>query len=205
MSKPIKRQATVRKPRRRGRISSNKVLERRGQTWERLVATAGQLMAEQGPARVSVQQILVGAGISRGSFYGYCANKTDLLVAIIEPVFTDGCMALSALLDEPPHSVIPGIVAMYADLWHRRRHALMLIPGVDATTFGRMRNAHQAYTTAMKLALDHAAVDENLRNRSATYTFRVLTRTAVPLLRVYQDHPDGERLYRESMLALLMT
>lgn len=204
MNTPIKRQATVRKPRRRERINSAKVLERRGQTWEKLVATAGQLMAEKGPARVSVQQILLGAGISRGSFYGYCANKTDLLVAIIEPVFTEGCTAMTALLDEVPKAVVPGIIAMYADLWHRRRHALMLIPGVDTATFSRMRNAHQAYTTAMKQALDHAAKGEQLRNRSAMYTFRVLTRTAVPLLRVYQDHPDGERLYRESMLALLM-
>lgn len=204
MNKQIKRQATVRKPRRRDRISSTRVLERRGQTWEKLLATAGLLMAEAGPTRVSVQQILLGAGISRGSFYGYCANKTDLLVAIIEPVFTEGCAALTTLLNEPPKAVIPGIVAMYIDLWARRRHALMLIPGVDAATFARMRNAHQAYTTAIKQALEHAAMDAQLRNESAAYTFRVLTRTAVPLLRVYKDHPNGERLYRESMLALLM-
>lgn len=204
MNQQVKRQATVRKPRRRERINSAKVLERRGQIWEKLVATAGQLMAEEGPARVSVQQILLAAGISRGSFYGYCASKTDLLVAIIEPVFTDGCTILTGLLNERPEAVIPGIVAMYADLWHRRHHALTLIPGVDATTFARMRNAHQAYTTAMKQALDRAAMGNKLRNGSAAYTFRVLTRTAVPLLRVYQDHPDGERLYRDSMLALLM-
>lgn len=204
MNKQIKQQATVRKPRRRERINSTKVLERRGQTWEKLVDTAGQLMAKEGPARVSVRQILLGTGISRGSFYGYCASKTDLLVAIIEPVFTEGCTAMTALLNEAPKAVIPGIVAMYADLWQRRRHALILIPGVDAATFSCMRNAHQAYTTAMKNALDYAVTGEQLRNRSATYTFRVLTRTAVPLLRVYQDHPEGERLYRESMLALLM-
>jgi AcrR family transcriptional regulator len=204
MNDRTKRQTTVRKPRRRERINSTRVLERRGQTWEKLLATAGRLMAEAGPARVSVQQILLDTGISRGSFYGYCASKTDLLVAIIEPVFTEGGAALATLLNEPPKAVIPGIVTMYIDLWARHRHALMLIPGVDAATFSRMRNAHQAYTTAMKQALDHAAKDAQLRNDSAVYTFRILTRTAVPLLRVYQDHPDGKRLYRESMLALLL-
>lgn len=198
------RHLTVRKPRRRGRIRSACVLERRGQVWERLLDVAGRLMAEQGVAAVSVELILREAGISRGTFYGYCAGKTDLLVAIIEPVFTEGCAVLERLPARPPADVVPGIVALYADLWRRRRHALMLIPSVTEEAFARMRTAHAAYTTAMKQALEQAAAGGRLRNGSAALTFRVLTRTAVPLLRVYQDQPDGERLYRESMQALLL-
>ena len=55
----------------------------------------------------------------------------------------------------------------------------------------------------MHRALVRAEAGGQLRNDSAMDSFRVLTRTAVPLLRVYQDHPDGQRLYRESMTALL--
>lgn len=204
MTRTSQAPATVRKPRRRERISSRKVLQKRSQAWENLLAVAARLMAEQGVARVSVEQILLAAGLSRGTFYGFCAGKTDLLVAIIEPVFTEGTAALEVLLDEKPAAVIPGIVDLYADLWRRRRYALMLIPSVDEAAFARMRQAHLSYTTAMKRALEHAERDARLRNASAVYTLRVLTRTAVPLLRVYQDHPDGERLYRESMLALLL-
>lgn len=204
MTRTSQAHATVRKPRRRERISSRKVLQKRSQAWENLLAVAARLMAEQGVARVSVEQILLAAGLSRGTFYGFCAGKTDLLVAIIEPVFTEGTAALEALLDEKPTAVISGIVDLYASLWRQRRHALMLIPSVDEAAFARMRQAHLAYTTAMKRALEHAEQGARLRNASAVYTFRVLTRTAVPLLRVYQDHPDGERLYRESMLALLL-
>lgn len=195
---------TVRKPRRGRRISSARVLERRGQVWDNLLAVASRLMAEQGVAAVSVEQILLAAGISRGTFYGYSGGKTDLLVAILEPVFTEGTATLVRLADEPPAAAIPGIIDLYADLWRRRRHALMLIPGIDGAAFARLRPAHIAYTTAMKDLLEHAARGARLRSGSATYTFRVLTRTAVPLLRVYQDHPDGERLYRESMAALLL-
>ncbi len=194
----------MRKPRRRARISSARILERRGLVWDRLIEVSGRLMSEQGPAAVSVELILRETGISRGTFYGYCAGKTDLLVAIIEPVFREGGETLAALAEGPARDVIPGIVALYADLWRRRRHALMLIPAVDAAAFSRMRQAHHGYTTAMKRALDHALDGPPLRNASAACTFRVLTRTAVPLLRVYQDHPEGERLYRESMLALLL-
>jgi AcrR family transcriptional regulator len=195
---------TVRKPRRRARITSTRVLGRRGQVWEDLLAVAGRLMAEKGVAAVSVEQILLGAGISRGTFYGYCRNKTDLVVAIVEPVFAEGTPMLEDLADRPPGEVVPGIVALYADLWRRRREALLLIPGVDAAAFARLRAAHHAYTAAMNAALERAESGGTLRNGSAAYSFRVLTRTAVPLLRVYDDHPDGGRLYRESMLALLV-
>lgn len=194
---------TVRKPRRRDRISSARVLQRRGQAWENLMAVAGRIMAENGVAAVSVEQILLAAGMSRGTFYGFCRSKTDLVVAVLEPVFAEGTTALEALAAKPAADIVPGIVELYADLWRRRRDALLLIPGVDAAAFARLRQAHGAYTGAMQKALERAARGERLRNGSAAYTFKVITRTAVPLLRVYQDHPDGERLYRESMTALL--
>ena len=56
----------------------------------------------------------------------------------------------------------------------------------------------------MKSALEQAADGAQLRNGSADYSIRVIARTAVPLLRVYGDHPDGERLYAESLRALLL-
>lgn len=195
---------TVRKPRRRGRISRPTVLARRGQVWEALLEAAGRLMGERGVAGVSVEQILIAAGLSRGTFYGYCRNKSELVAAIIEPVFREGTTALNRMSTLPPAEVVPAIVALYLDLWARRRNALLMIPGVDAEAFALLREAHAGYTDAMQRALETAATGGRLRNGSASYSFRVLTRTAVALLRVYQDHPDGVRLYRESMLALLL-
>jgi AcrR family transcriptional regulator len=161
-------------------------------------------MGERGVAQVSVEQILIAAGLSRGTFYGYCRNKSELVAAIIEPVFREGTMALNRMSTLPPAEVVPAIVALYLDLWTRRRNALLMIPGVDAESFALLREDHAGYTDAMQRALERAAAAGQLRNGSASYSFRVLTRTAVPLLRVYQDHPDGARLYRESVLALLL-
>jgi hypothetical protein len=48
-----------------------------------------------------------------------------------------------------------------------------------------------------------AATGGYLRSGCADYSFRVRARTAVPLLRVYADHPDGERLYAESLTGLV--
>lgn len=194
---------TVRKPRRRSAITSTRVLDRRGRVWDDIVGVAGRLMAERGIGAVSVEQILLGAGVSRGTFYSYCRNKTDLVVAIIAPVFDEGIAALAPLAEAPPPQVVPGIVTLYQDLWHRHRHALMLIPGIDGAAFARLRQGHLAFTGAMRAALERAAGAGQLRNASADYSFRIIARTAVPLLRVYDDHPDAERLYRDSLIALL--
>lgn len=194
---------TVRKPRRRSAVTSTRVLDRRGRVWDDIVSVAGRLMAERGIAAVSVEQILLGAGVSRGTFYSYYRNKTDLVVAIIAPVFDEGTAALAPLADAPPPDVVPGIVTLYLDLWQRHRHALMLIPGVDSAAFARLRPRHLAFTGAMRAALERAAGAGQLRNGSADYSFRVISRTAVPLLRVYDDHPDAARLYRNSLMALL--
>lgn len=194
---------TVRKPRRRARIVSPRVVDRRDQVWEGLLGVAGGLMAEQGVAAVSVEQILLAAGLSRGTFYGFCGGKSDLVAAIIKPALEEGAASLEQLATRPAPDIVPAIVGIYADLWRRHRNALLMIPGVTAEAFARIRDAHQAYTGAMHRALARAEAGGQLRNDSAKDSFRVLARTAVPLLRVYQDHPDGQRLYRESMTALL--
>lgn len=162
-------------------------------------------MAGRGIAAVSVEAILLAAGVSRGTFYSYCRGKSDLVVALIEPVFEEGSRALAALADQPPAAVVPGIIDLYQALWRHHRHALLLIPGVDGATFARLRPGHVAFAEAMKAALGRAAAGGRLRNGCPDYSFRVLVRTAVPLLRVYADHPDGERLYAESLAALLVT
>jgi len=194
---------TVRKPRRRSAVTRPAVLDRRSRAWETILAVAGRLMAGRGPAAVSVEEVLLGAGISRGTFYSYCRDKTDLVVAIIEPVFAEGTQRLAELARGEPDAVVPGIIALYLDLWGRRRDALMLIPHVDKASFARLREAHQGFAGAMQQALQLAADGGRLRNGSADWSFRVIARTAVPLLRVYDEHPDGQRLYAESLAALL--
>lgn len=195
---------TVGKPRRRARISRPTVLARRGRVWERLLAAAARLMAERGGAAVSVEEILRAAGVSRGTFYGFCSNKAQLVAAILDPVLREGTAALERIMRLPAEQVVAGIVDLYVDLWRRHRDALLMISGVDAEAFALIRDAHAGYTDAMQRALERAAAGGCLRNGSASYSFRVLTRTAVPLLKVYQDHPEGERLYRDGMLALLL-
>jgi hypothetical protein len=63
--------------------------------------------------------------------------------------------------------------------------------------------AHRSFGTAVKNELKRAEAAGELRNRDAGYSFKVLARTAIPLLKVYADHPEQERLFSQSMMALL--
>jgi AcrR family transcriptional regulator len=194
---------TVRKPRRRERIVSPKIVDRRSQVWEGLMAVAGRLMADRGVAAVSVEQILLAAGISRGTFYSFCGGKNELVAAIVKPALEQGTAGLEQVATRAAPEIVPAVVRIYEEMWRDHRNALVMIPGVPAAAFGRVVDAHRAFTDAMNHALERAEAGGQLRNDSARDTFRVITRTAVPLLRVYQDHPDRQRLYRESMTALL--
>ena len=43
-----------------------------------------------------------------------------------------------------------------------------------------------------------------LRNGDVTLSYLLLAKTGIPLLRLYQSHPDFDTVYRESILALLL-
>jgi len=43
-----------------------------------------------------------------------------------------------------------------------------------------------------------------LRNGSAQYSLKVIARTAIPLLRVYDGHPAAAALFRDALQGLLL-
>jgi hypothetical protein len=45
---------------------------------------------------------------------------------------------------------------------------------------------------------------EILRNGSAQYSLKVIARTAIPLLRVYDDHPAAPAMFRDALRGLLV-
>jgi AcrR family transcriptional regulator len=199
----MKRNTAVR-PRLRRKVSRPAVANRRGQALDGLLQTAGRLMGEQGVGTVSVEQILLATGMSRGTFYSYFSSKSELVAALVEPALSLGTTRLLDIEAGPASAAVAGLVDVYIDLWKEHRAALMVIPSVDADSFIRIREGHDAFIDALGRVLASAARAGLLRNRDARLSLKVLTRTAIPLLRVYQDHPDGIRLYRESMLALLL-
>lgn len=184
-----------------GRPRSPKIAERRARVRAELIAVAGRHFAESGIDNVSVEEIIAEVGISRRTFYSFFANKNEIAAAILVPALEEGAAFLRSLADVRP--VLPGIVECYQRLWKTHGTALMIISSISASVMPYIESAHHDFGRAVKARLSEAEAAGELRNKDAGYSFKVLARTAVPLLKVYADYPQPERLYRDSMLALL--
>jgi len=194
----------VTKPRKGNKILSAKVANRRSEIRDRLLETAAELFVERGVSNVSVEEIIEVVGISRATFYGFFANKTELAAAVLLPVFDSGIAALAAKQPRGPRAMAERLVDMYLELWHKHRDALLLTGMVDSTLFPYIKKPHDKFGVAINKVLKVIEDEGLLRNGSATLSYLVLAKTGIPLLRLYQNHPNFEGIYRESMLAMLL-
>lgn len=170
---------------------------------KKLLETGGRLIAEQTLAQISVEDILAEVGVSRRTFYRHFANKYELAAAVINPALTEGAQLLGKVSKEDSDQAIPGIVDCYIQLWTAHQIALNIISSIEPEVMPYLEESHREFGTLLKAILASAEKASHLRNNSAEITFRVISRTAVPLLKIYADHPEFERLYKESMITLL--
>jgi AcrR family transcriptional regulator len=194
----------VTQPRTGNTIRSAKVANRRSEVRDRLLKTAAEMFVERGLSNVSVEEIIDAVGISRAGFYGFFANKTELAAAVLLPVFDSGIAALTSKQPHGPQAMAERLIDMYLELWERHRHALLLTGMVDATLFPYIKKPHEKFGVAINKILKVIEDEGLLRNGSAALSYLVLAKTGIPLLRLYQEHPNFEGIYRESMLALLL-
>jgi AcrR family transcriptional regulator len=194
----------IKQPRTGNTIQSPKVANRRSEVRERLLANSAELFVDRGITKVSVEELIEAVGISRATFYGFFANKNEVAASILIPVFDDGRALLEPLKKLPPRQAVEQLIDVYLQLWSEHRHALLLTGQLDPATFFYIREQHNNFSDSLLKLLNTIAAAGLLRNDSAEITSMVLAKTAVPLLRVYQAHEDFERIYRESILALLV-
>lgn len=194
----------VTQPRTGNTIRSAKVANRRSQMRDRLLETGAQQFTERGLSNVSVEELIEAVGISRATFYGFFANKTELAVAILIPVFDSGIAHLSAKMPRDPRAKAERLVNMYLELWNKHRHALLLTSMVDSTVFPHIRKQHDEFGVAISGVLQAIANAGLLRNGDVTLSYLLLAKTGIPLLKLYHSHSDFENVFRDSMLALLL-
>ncbi len=191
-------------PRSGNAIQSDKVASRRSEMRDRLLATGAQLFAARGLAQVSVEELLEAAGISRATFYGFFANKSELAAAVMLPVFDSGIAALARQHARDPLAQAEQLIDMYLELWGEHHEALMLINMIDATVFPLIRQPHNEFGVAIRAKLQAIANADLLRIKDVDLAYRVLAKTGVPMLRLCHVLPEFETVYRDSMLGLLL-
>ena len=195
---------SVIQPRTGNVIRSAKVASRRTEQRERLLQTAASLFAERGLSNVSVEDLIDAVGISRATFYGFFGNKSELAAAVMIPVFDSGIAALSVTMPRKPRAKAEQLIDMYLALWDKHRDALLLTSMVDSTVFPHIREPHDQFGVAILKVLQVIADAKLLRNGDAALSYRVLAKTGIPILKLYQSHSEFEKVYHQSMLALLL-
>lgn len=184
--------------------ASERVQRRRERTRAALLAIGARQFASRGIRPVSVEELIAEADVSRATFYGFFSSKYSLLEGILNPIFDTATHAVRALAARPPAEAVDGLVDVYWSLWTTHREGLLLIPLVDQETFEHFETRHRALHDALLdllLTLERADL---LRNGSAQYSLKVIARTAVQLLRVYDGHPAAGALFRDALRGLLL-
>ncbi|HET7609125.1 MAG TPA: helix-turn-helix domain-containing protein [Gammaproteobacteria bacterium] len=169
-----------------------------------LLSIGARQFASRGIDPVSVEELIAEADVSRATFYGLFSSKYSLLEGILNPIFELATERIRALAARPPEEAIDGLVDIYWSLWTTHRDGLMLIPLVDHETFAHFEEQHRALRQALLELLLGVERADLLRNGSAQYSLKVIARTAVQLLRVYDGHAAAAALFRDAVRGLLL-
>lgn len=189
---------------RKGALASARVERRRARMRESLLAAGARQFLKRGIRTVSVEDLLAEADVSRATFYGLFSSKYSLLESILNPVFESAIEGVRALAGKSAAEAIDGLIDVYWWLWLTHRDGLLLIPAIDQETFRHFEAQHRALNAAILELLASAERADLLRNGSAQYSLKVIARTAIPLLRVYDGHPAAGALFRDALRGLLI-
>jgi AcrR family transcriptional regulator len=184
--------------------SSPRVARRRERMKQSLLAAGARQFASRGIGIVSVEELIAEADVSRATFYGFFSSKYSLLEHIINPVFQRATASVRALASRPAMDAIDGVIDVYLELWREHRDGLLLIPTVDPKTFRHFEAQHRELNDSLLEVLRAAERAEVLRNGSAQFSLKVIARTAIPLLRVYDGHPAADSMFRDAIRGLLV-
>jgi AcrR family transcriptional regulator len=184
--------------------ASPRILRRRERMRAALVAAASRQFAARGVGAVSVEELIAEADVSRATFYRFFSSKYNLLEDILNPIFKDAVALIDRQMAEAPLAALEGLIDAYWQLWERHRDGMLLIPVVSPEAFRHFSRQHAALNDAMLRLLQKAERADVLRNGSAQYSLKVIARTAIPLLRVYDGHPAAEGMFGDALRGLLI-
>jgi AcrR family transcriptional regulator len=184
--------------------ASERVQRRRERTKAALLAAGARQFAARGIGPVSVEELIAEADVSRATFYAIFSSKYSLLEGVINPIFEIATRRIRGLCERPPAAAIDGLVDVYWSLWTTHRDGLLLIPLVDQETFAHFEKQHRELQAALLDLLLGVERADLLRNGSAQYSLKIIARTAIQLLRVYDGHAAAAALFRDAVRGLLL-
>lgn len=89
--------------------------EKKAQNREAILAVAGRLLREKGPSGIGVAEVMAGAGMTHGGFYGHFASREGLAAEALTLALAQTTDDLSASIAE---GGLDGLAARYLDSAH---------------------------------------------------------------------------------------
>jgi len=137
----------------------------------RIVNSARRLFNRYGFEQVSLDQIMAGAGLTRGGFYSYFVSKSDLYAEVLRCFFTDpnwkSCWE-GVEVDLRAVDAAPRVVRAYLSRQHFENVEdscpMVALPADVSRSGARARSAFESVFAAMVSVLERS-VRRNRRNR----------------------------------------
>tara|TARA_B100000029_G_C17582470_1_gene960042 strand:+ start:2027 stop:2557 length:531 start_codon:yes stop_codon:yes gene_type:complete len=170
---------------------------------ETLLEVGARQFCARGISSVSVEDLLIEADISRATFYSIFSSKNNLLEFILNPLFDILVRKITPLVNLPAKKAFDSITEIYIDVWLTNRDGLLLISLEDIEACEQFSSKYTGLYEGLLSVLVNAEKENLLLNGSAHYSMRILVTTAIQLLKIYEDHPDGETLFRNTMRKLI--
>jgi AcrR family transcriptional regulator len=145
--------------------------EEQARTRQRLLVAAGEVIAERGLDRASLEEMAAQAGLTKGAIYSNFASKSDVVVALIDAQLESNFQGLETAIDRSAELAQQSTQA--ADAWR-----------------ATLAESEESFLLSIEFAL-YLARQPDIRDRFAEHYKRLRSKYA-QIVRDYGASQDGE-------------
>jgi AcrR family transcriptional regulator len=173
----------------------------RAQTKEKIVQSARRLFNRHGFDSVSLDQIMSGAGLTRGGFYSYFESKSDLYAEVLSCFFTDpewkSCWE-GVEVDLSSKDVGPQVVRAYLSRQHfedvENSCPMVALP-TDVTRSGESaKHAFETVFSAMVSVLERSLQQSSRARSNRAQAIAALCVGGMVVARALEDRARADEL-----------
>jgi len=173
----------------------------RAQTKEKIVQSARRLFNRHGFDSVSLDQIMSGAGLTRGGFYSYFESKSDLYAEVLGCFFTDpgwkSCWE-GVEVDLASKDVGPQVVRAYLSRQHfedvENSCPMVALP-TDVTRSGESaKHAFETVFSAMVSVLERSLQQSSRARSNRAQAIAALCVGGMVVARALEDRARADEL-----------
>jgi AcrR family transcriptional regulator len=161
-----------------------------------LLRAARALIAEHGYAEVSIDEICLRAGVTKGALYHHFENKRDLFRALCEDVensWVDEMVEVVSIEDDPLRRLLMGCDAFLEGCLDPARQRILLLDGPAVLGLEGMYSERGLALIAhtMREAMEAGELERHPVEPLARLVFGALTEASLAIAR--DDHPAAAR------------